>query len=68
MNEEDTQAHILVSDELNVENKIVSETIEYNILFSDMFNDKISVAKLIKERFKIRDDILRKKKCLDWPK
>ena len=59
--EEDTQAHILVFAELNVDNQIVSETVEYQHLFSGKLADNISVAKVINERFKRRNAIIKKK-------
>ena len=59
--EEDTQAHILVCAELNVENEIVTKTVEYNDLFSEKLADKLSVAQVIKERYKRRNKILKKK-------
>ena len=65
--EEDTQAHILECADLNVENQIVTETIDYDKLFSDKLNDKISVAKVIKERFKRRKDNLKKKAEEEMP-
>jgi hypothetical protein len=39
--EEDTQAHILVCAQLNVEDEIVSKTVEYHHLFSEKLADKI---------------------------
>ena len=50
-----------------MENQIVTETIDYDKLFSDKLNDKISVAKVIKERFKRRKDNLKKKAEEEMP-
>ena len=52
--EADTQQHLLVCEELEVSGAIVDSPPEYENLFASGLDEKLSISRILKEKFKIR--------------
>ena len=61
VSEQDTQAHLLECSELSEENEIVRGSVKYENLFSECLSEKVDVLRIMKDRFKRRKVILKKK-------
>ena len=52
--EADTQQHLLVCEELEVSGAMVDSPPEYENLFASGLDEKLSISRILKEKFKIR--------------
>ena len=58
-NEEDTQKHLLECSKLDTDGDIVTKLPEYDHLFSEKLDDKVKIAKIIKQRYEKRTAIIK---------
>ena len=57
--ERDTQEHLLVCTELATANSVVSATPEYKELFGEILEHKISISRILNEKFSFRKKLIK---------
>ena len=57
--EEDTQQHLLVCDDLGDPNAVVKEVPSYEELFGDDLEKRLTISRILKQNYKNRKDILK---------
>ena len=57
--DENTQQHLLVCDELSTPNGVVKEVPSYEELFGDDLEKRLTISRILRQNYKIRKDILK---------
>ena len=64
--ERDTQEHLLVCTKLATANSVVSATPEYKELFGEILKQKISISRILNEKFSFRKKLIKNEE--NWRK